>query len=93
MSLAKIQYELKVQKSNFNKFGNYKYRNAEDILSSLKPLLKKYDSYLVINDTIELIGNRYYVKATATINFKLTETPVSKDKPMGSGFLSTSLNR
>ncbi len=67
MSLAKIQSELKVPKGNFNKFGNYKYRNAEDILSAVKPLLAKYGYHLNIKDEIKMIGIRYYVVALVTI--------------------------
>ena len=63
--LSKIQQELKAPKNLFNKFGNYKYRNAEGILESVKPLLGGLA--LVINDEPVLVGERYYIKATATI--------------------------
>jgi ERF superfamily len=66
-ALVKIQSELKANKSNFNKFGNYSYRSAEDILEALKPLLLKHECILTLNDDILLVGNRFYVKATATI--------------------------
>jgi hypothetical protein len=66
MSLVKIQNELKAPKSQFNAFGKYKYRNCEDILEALKPLLLKYNATLVVFDEIVLIGERYYVKATAS---------------------------
>ena len=65
--LMRIQSELKAPKGQFNKFGNYKYRSAEDILEALKPLLHKYDSALLISDEIELIGDRYYIKSIAKI--------------------------
>lgn len=63
--LSRIQQELKAPKNLFNKFGNYRYRNAEGILESVKPLLN--GMVLVINDEPVLIGNRYYIKATATL--------------------------
>lgn len=63
--LAKIQQELKAPKNLYNKFGNYNYRNAEGILESVKPLLGGLA--LVINDEPVLIGERYYIKATATL--------------------------
>lgn len=63
--LARIQKELKAPKNLFNKFGNYKYRNAEGILEAVKPLLNGL--VLLLGDEIELVGNRYYVKATATL--------------------------
>ena len=61
--LAEIQQALIAPKGQFNSFGKYKYRSCEDILEAVKPLLG--DSVLLITDEIELIGDRYYVKATA----------------------------
>ena len=63
--LIKIQSELKVPKGNFNAFGKYKYRSAEDILEAVKPLLLKHDVVLTLNDSIEAIGNKVFLKATA----------------------------
>jgi len=63
--LNKIQKELKSPKGQYNTFGKYKYRNCEDILEAVKPLLG--DSILTITDSIVMIGDRYYVKAIATI--------------------------
>lgn len=65
--LIAIQSELKAPKSQFNKFGGYKYRKAEDILEAVKPLLAKQKCTLTITDDVVLIGNRIYLKATATI--------------------------
>lgn len=65
--LLNIQNELKAPKSQFNAFGKYKYRNAEDILESVKPLCFKYKAALTLSDEIVLIGERHYVKATATL--------------------------
>ena len=65
--LISIQSELKAPKSQYNKFGGYKYRKAEDILEAVKPLLSKQKCTLIITDDVVLIGNRIYVKATATI--------------------------
>ena len=65
--LITIQSELKAPKSQFNRFGGYKYRKAEDILEAVKPLLAKQKCTLTITDDVVLIGNRIYVKATATI--------------------------
>lgn len=62
-----IQSELKAPKNNFNSFGNYKYRSCEDIVEALKPILKQQKATLIISDTIELIGDRFYLKATATL--------------------------
>jgi len=65
--LLKIQAELVAPKNQTNTFGGYKYRSCEDILEALKPLMSKYNCYLIVKDDIVLVGNRYYVKATATI--------------------------
>ena len=65
--LIAIQSELKAPKSQFNKFGGYKYRKAEDILEAVKSLLNKQKCTLTITDDIVMVGNRIYVKATATI--------------------------
>lgn len=65
--LMNIQAELKAPKNQYNEFGKYHYRSCEDILEGLKPLLKKYKATLTISDEIVQIGNRYYVKSTATL--------------------------
>ena len=65
--LIAIQSELKAPKTQLNKFGGYKYRKAEDILEAVKPLLAKQKCTLTITDDIVMVGNRIYVKATATI--------------------------
>lgn len=65
--LLNIQNELKAPKNQFNKFGNYKYRNAEDILEAVKPICLKYKAVINVRDTIIQIGDRYYVEATAYI--------------------------
>lgn len=67
--LAKVQNELKAPKGQYNAFGGYKYRSCEDILEAVKPLLEEYGLILTISDSIEHIGDRYYVKATARISF------------------------
>ena len=73
--LNRIQQALKVPKGQMNKFGNYKYRSCEDILEAVKPLLE--ECTLTINDEIVLIGNRYYVKATARLSKELEQVEVS----------------
>lgn len=65
--LIRIQNKLKVPKNQYNNFGKYKYRSCEDILEAVKPLLKEEECYIVLEDSIELIGERYYLKAVATI--------------------------
>ena len=64
--LSGIQATLNAPKNQLNKFGGYRYRSCEDICMAVKPLLKGLS--LVITDSIELIGDRVYVKATATLS-------------------------
>lgn len=75
--LITIQSELKAPKSQFNRFGNYKYRKAEDILEAVKPLLKKESCTLIVSDDIVMVGNRIYVKAVATLKNSNGETETS----------------
>lgn len=75
--LISIQSELKAPKTQFNKFGGYKYRKAEDILEAVKPLLAKQKCTLIITDDIAMVGNRIYVKATATIKNEKGECETS----------------
>jgi hypothetical protein len=67
-ALVEIQKELKAPKNLYNSFGGYNYRNAESILEAVKPLLHIYGCYVTLSDTIEEIGGRVYVKATASIS-------------------------
>lgn len=64
-ALKKIQQELKAPKGQYNSFGKYAYRSAEDILEAVKPLLAKYDAELTLSDDITEVGGRIYVKSTA----------------------------
>ena len=67
IKLMNIQQELKAPKGQYNDFGKYAYRSCEDILEAVKPLLKKEKVVLTISDELQYIGNRYYIKATATL--------------------------
>ena len=66
--LNKIQVGLKAPKSQKNSFGNYNYRNCEDILNALKPYLSEHQCVITLNDEIVQIGDRFYVKSTATLS-------------------------
>lgn len=66
-ALRHIQEELKAPKNQYNKFGNYNYRSCEDIFNAVKPLLVKYECTLTVSDRILLIGDRFYIEATAKI--------------------------
>lgn len=64
--LMRVQRDLKAPKNQYNSFGKYRYRSCEDILEGVKPILQEYGCSIVLSDTIEQIGDRFYVKATAT---------------------------
>lgn len=65
MSLQEIQQQLRVPKNQYNTFGGYNYRSCEDILEAVKPLLGS--CILTLSDEMVCIGDRYYVRATATL--------------------------
>lgn len=92
--LTKVQNELKAPKNQKNTFGNYNYRNCEDILEAVKPLLLKHDLTLVVNDEIVLIGDRFYVKATAIISFdshKIENTAYARESESKKGMDSAQI--
>jgi len=74
IELVKIQSELKANKDLFNSFGGYGYRSAESILEAVKPLLKETSCTIIISDDIVMVGDRIYVKATATIKNEKGDT-------------------
>lgn len=73
--LQEIQKSLKAPKSQYNSFGKYNYRNQEDILEAVKPLLGEAE--LTLSDEIVMLGDRFYVKATATLRHESEEVSVN----------------
>jgi len=65
--LSIIQKQVKAPKGQFNSFGKYPYRSAEDIVEAVKPIINPLGFSLILSDEIVNLGNRFYVKATATI--------------------------
>ena len=65
--LCEIQHALKAPKGQRNTFGGYSYRSCEDILEAVKPLLHDAGLVLTLSDSIEEVGGRVYVRATATL--------------------------
>ena len=63
--LNRVQIELKAPKSQWNIFGKYYYRSCEDILEGLKTLLEKYNVAILLSDSVEQVGGRYYLVAEA----------------------------
>lgn len=88
--LAIIQAKLKAPKGQYNDFGKYKYRSCEDILEAVKPILAEVGYTLTLNDEATLVGDRYYIKATATLkdeNGKIVEqtTALAREAERKSG--------
>lgn len=67
VKLVAIQSELKAPKGQYNSFGKYNYRSCEDITEAAKPICAKHGTVLTLDDVIVMIGDRYYVQATAKI--------------------------
>ena len=65
--MKNIQAKLKAPKGQFNSFGKYKYRSCEDIVEAVKPLLAEAGYHLNLTDEIVMVGDRVYVKATASV--------------------------
>lgn len=65
--LFNIQQKINAPKNQRNNFGNYNYRSCEDILEAIKPLLSENKCVLKLSDEIIYTGERYHVKAIATL--------------------------
>ena len=66
--LIAIQSELKAPKNQYNSFGKYNYRSAEDILEAVKPLLKKYGCHLTITETTSEIAGYLVLNSKVSIS-------------------------
>jgi hypothetical protein len=66
-TLADIQASVKAPKGQFNSFGKYRYRSAEDIVEAVKVVINPMGFWLTISDEIVQVGERIYIKATATL--------------------------
>jgi len=65
--LREIQQKVKAPKNQYNSFGRYSYRSAEDIMEAVKPLLEKAKASIILSDEIVEEGGRFYIRSTATI--------------------------
>lgn len=66
--LSDIQVRMNAPKTQYNSFGKYNYRNAEDILSAVKPFLREHELTLTLTDDVVQVGDRFYIKAEAMIS-------------------------
>ncbi len=88
MNLAKIQALVKAPKGQFNNFGKYKYRSCEDIVEAIKPVINPLGFALTLSDEVVLIGQRFYIKATATLtdgNEMYTATAFAREEEAKKG--------
>lgn len=88
--LLTIQTKLNAPKNQYNTYGHYHYRSCEDILAALKPLLQEQEMVLFISDQLELIGERYYTKATVRLvnledNKELSNTAYAREEESKKG--------
>lgn len=77
LKLSKVQEKLYAPKDKTNDFGKFSYRNAEDILRAVKPLLANEGLAVTMTDNVENVGNRFYVKSTANVTESKTGESVS----------------
>jgi len=66
--LSQLQQDIKAPKNKKNTFGNYNYRSCEDVMQSFKEINKQYNFVLNVSDEIINLGDRYYIKAIATLS-------------------------
>lgn len=87
--LVKIQGTLKANKCLRNDYGKFNYRSAETILQAVKPICQELGCQLILTDDLQMIGDRYYVKATATLTNadgeKESATAFARECPARSG--------
>ncbi len=78
--LVRIQKELRAPKNQYNKFGKYYFRSCEDILEGVKAVAGKCS--VTINDDVIMVGDRIYIKATASLNLdgeSVTSTAMARE--------------
>lgn len=66
--LIDIQQRLKVPKDKTNEFGGFKYRTLESIEIKVRPLLKEHGLILTLSDEVIAVGDRVFIKATASLS-------------------------
>lgn len=75
--LFNIQQEFKSGKDMYNDFAKFAYRNVENMLADLKPILKKYNCIITFNDDVVNVGNSNYIKTIVTLIDLNTDETIS----------------
>lgn len=65
--LAEIQAKLKAPKGQFNSFGKYHYRSAEDILEAVKKVVNPMGFAITLTDDLIFAEGRWYIKSVAEL--------------------------
>ena len=75
--LSALQQRVSIPKNRLNKFGGYKYWNCSDILNGVKKETEDLDGSILLNDEVQVIGDRFYIKATASLVDNDTDEVIS----------------
>ena len=75
--LINVQSRLKAPKGQYNSFGKYSYRNQEDVLEALKPLLAENELVLTLSDSIHEIFGLVYVESKVRVSYGSEEIIVT----------------
>jgi hypothetical protein len=65
--LAEIQAKLKAPKGQYNSFGKYHYRSAEDILEAVKKVINPMGFSITLTDDLIGADGRWYIKSVAEL--------------------------
>lgn len=88
--LSHIQNEMNVKKNQYNRFGKYSYRSAEDILAEAKRVCMKYRTTLIVEDELVKEDSRFYIMAVATLydwdgDFNITTKAFAREEETKKG--------
>ena len=88
--LLKVQNQLKAPKGQYNSFGKYYYRSAEDILEAVKPICLEHKAVTYLTDKMVLLGDRYYIESTCHFvdietGDKITNTSYAREEETRKG--------
>lgn len=68
-AVAKVQRSVVVPKARYNAHGKFSYRSLEDVEAALKKPCEEAGVVYTLNDSIVMVGDRHYVKATVRLSF------------------------
>lgn len=92
-ALSFMQKTIVALKDRDNNFGKYKYRSCEDIFQAIKKVLPDAAS-VTCSDMLIMVGDRYYVQATATFRYKdeyIQNTALAREEEVKKGMDSAQI--